>query len=131
MPKLHILQGPDKGHSFDIDRSTVLVGRGSPDLPLADNTISRKHAEFICEDDHWFLRDLNSANGTYVNGVKVAQKLELKQGDQVRCGTTLMVFGGEKSAGVMGTGSSLKIDEDGNLVESSIMATVRDRRAPR
>lgn len=123
MPKLHILQGPDKGHSFDIDQPIILVGRGSPDLPLADNTISRKHAEFIREEGHWFLRDLNSANGTYVNGVKVAQKLELNQGDQVRCGTTLMVFGGEVSAGVIGAGSSLKIDENGNLVESSIMAT--------
>jgi signal transduction histidine kinase/pSer/pThr/pTyr-binding forkhead associated (FHA) protein len=68
---------------------------------------------------------LNSANGTYVNGVKVFKPLELKQGDQIRCGTTLIVFGGaRKKSGISGElSSSLRIDEDGNLVESAIMAT--------
>lgn len=125
MPTLYILQGPDKGHNFDINQSPVLVGRNSPDLPLTDNTVSRKHAELIREDSNWYIRDLNSANGVYVNGVKIAQKQILKQGDQVRCGSSLIVFGGVTTSGISGEpGSSLKIDEAGNIVESAIMTTV-------
>lgn len=125
MPSLHILQGPDKGHTFEVTHTPTLIGRDSTDLPLSDNTISRRHAELIQKNGIWMIHDLNSANGTYVNGVKVAATLELKQGDQVRCGTTLIVFGGVRSSGIAGEpAGSLRIDEDGNIMESAIMATV-------
>ena len=124
MPSLHILQGPDKGHTFEINHSPTLLGRNSPDLPLTDNTVSRRHAQLMKKNGTWVLYDLNSANGTYVNGVKVSSTSELKQGDQIKCGSTLIVFGGEPT-GISGElGGSLKIDENGNIIESAIMATV-------
>ena len=124
MPSVHILQGPDKGHTFEINHSPTLLGRNSPDLPLTDNTVSRRHAQLMKKNGKWVLYDLNSANGTYVNGVKVSSTSELKQGDQIKCGSTLIVFGGEPT-GISGApGGSLKIDENGNLMESAIMATV-------
>ncbi len=124
MPNLQILQGPDKGASFSIDDSPIIIGRNSPDLPLTDNTISRRHSELTCVDNTWYISDLQSANGTYVNGVKVLEPMALKQGDQVRCGTTIIVFGGKRSATVTGLTSGLKIDENGNLVEAAIVATM-------
>ncbi len=125
MPKLYVLQGSDKGRTFNVSNSPTLIGRTSQDLALTDNTISRRHAELVRRDDDlWGIRDLNSANGTYVNGVKLSSFLELKQGDQIRCGATLIVFGGVRSTGIAGELGGLRIDEDGNLVESSIMATV-------
>jgi len=124
VPSLHILQGPDKGHTFEINHSPTLLGRNSPDLPLTDNTVSRRHAQLMKKNGTWVLYDLNSANGTYVNGVKVSSTSELKQGDQIKCGSTLIVFGGEPT-GISGElGGSLKIDENGNIIESAIMATV-------
>ena len=124
MPSVHILQGPDKGHTFEINHSPTLLGRNSPDLPLSDNTVSRRHAQLMKKNGTWVLYDLNSANGTYVNGVKVLSTSELKQGDQIKCGSTLIVFGGEPT-GISGEpGGSLKIDENGNIIESAIMATV-------
>ena len=126
MPTLHILQGPDKGHTFDITHTPSLVGRDSLDLPLTDNTISRRHAQLIKKNNTWIINDLNSANGTYLNGVKISGAHELKQGDQVRFGTTLIVFGERPTgAGIAGEpAGSLKIDENGNIVESAIMTTV-------
>ena len=125
MPTLHVLQGPDKGHTFDVPQSPTLIGRDSPDLPLSDNTISRRHAELTATNGTWSITDLNSANGTYVNGVKVSRSLDVKKGDQIRCGSTLIVFGAVQSTGIPGEpAASLRIDEDGNLVESAIMATV-------
>lgn len=121
---IYILQGSDKGHTFDITHSPTLIGRNSPDVPFTDNTISRRHAELIKNNDNWQIRDLNSANGTYVNGVKVSGLIDLKQGDQIRCGTTLIVFGGLRRGGVTGELGGLKIDSAGNIVESSIMTTI-------
>ena len=125
MPTLYILQGPDKGHNFDIDHTPVLIGRGSPDLPLTDNTVSRRHAQLIKKNGVWTIQDMNSANGTYINGVKFTTPMDLKQGDQIRCGATLIVFGGQRTSGVPGElGASLRLDESGNIIESSIMASV-------
>ncbi|MBN1845168.1 MAG: FHA domain-containing protein [Sedimentisphaerales bacterium] len=125
MPSLHILQGPDKGLNIEITHSPTLLGRNSPDLPLTDNTLSRRHAQLTKRNGSWLLDDLNSANGTYINGVKVSSPMALKQGDQIKCGTTLIVFGGEPTSGIPGEpGGSLRIDPDGNIIESAIMATV-------
>jgi len=125
LPTLYILQGSDKGHTFEVSQSPILIGRGSPDLPLTDNTISRRHAELKKKENNtWIIRDLNSANGTYVNGVKLSSFLELKQGDQIRCGATLIVFGGVRSSSITGQLDGLRIDADGNLVEGAIMASV-------
>ncbi len=125
MPTLYISQGSDKGKTFQVNESPLIVGRNSPDIPLTDNTVSRRHAELISKaDDSWVIRDLGSANGTYVNGVKLSGFMELKQGDQIRCGATLIVFGQKKTAsGISGDPGGLQIDADGNLIESSIMAT--------
>jgi len=125
VPTLYVLQGSDKGRTLEVSSSPILIGRGSQDFPLSDNTISRRHAELIRrKDDIWTINDLNSANGTYVNGVKLSASLDLKQGDQIRCGATLIVFGGVQSSSVAGGLDGLRIDANGNLIESSIMATV-------
>jgi two-component system NtrC family sensor kinase len=120
MPTLFVLQGPDKGHTFEINNTPTLIGRNSQDVPLADSTISRKHAELTKENNAWYIRDLNSANGIYVNGVKI-EYLTLKLGDQIRCGASLLVFGGVRTSTVQGMDHNLEIDENGNMVESTIM----------
>ncbi|WP_432829014.1 FHA domain-containing protein [Dactylosporangium sp. CA-092794] len=52
---------------------TVTIGRDAAnDLMVEGNLISRRHAEVIYSDDSWFLRDLDSRNGTFVNGEKAA-----------------------------------------------------------
>ena len=64
-------------------------------LPITDNTVSRRHAELIPADGAWILHDLGSANGSYVNGTRVENRYILKLGDQIRVGRTLMVFGSQ------------------------------------
>jgi signal transduction histidine kinase len=70
-----------------------LIGRSSEALPLSDNTVSRRHAELTPDNGNWFLRDLQSANGTFLNGKRIRDRVRLSPGDQVRCGSTLFVFG--------------------------------------
>ena len=96
---LSVLQGPDKGKRFELpDNDPQLIGRSSEALLLRDETISRRHAELTPDNGRWYLTDLDSANGTYVNAVRVRGRHRLDPGDQVRTGNTLLLFGIEAAA---------------------------------
>lgn len=91
---LTILQGPDKGRTFQLpDHEPQLIGRSGEALPLSDTTVSRRHAELTPDSGAWFIRDLQSQNGTYINGDRIRERVRLRPGDQIRVGSTLMVFG--------------------------------------
>jgi two-component system NtrC family sensor kinase len=97
MATLHVLQGPDKGRTLTTQDDVVLIGRGSAQVPLTDQTVSRRHAELRTENGAWLLSDLNSANGTYLNGTRLERAVRLKHGDQIRMGSTLLVYAGDDS----------------------------------
>lgn len=91
---LTVIQGSDKGKRFELpDHEPQLVGRSSESLHLTDQTISRRHAELTPDDGKWYINDLTSANGTYINGTRVTKRLLLQPGDQIRTGNTLLLFG--------------------------------------
>lgn len=91
---LTVLQGPDKGGRFELpDHEPQLIGRSSEAIPLADHTISRRHCELTPDAGRWYISDLDSANGTYVNGLRVIARRRLEPGDQIRTGNTLLLFG--------------------------------------
>ncbi|MDQ3438720.1 MAG: ATP-binding protein [Planctomycetota bacterium] len=123
MLTLLILQGPDKGRRFELPDAPALVGRDSRQLPLTDNTVSRRHAELIPGADNWILRDLGSSNGTYINGTRVTNRYVLKLGDQIRVGRTLMVFGAQPGISRARGGDVALSGEEAGM-EASIMQTV-------
>jgi signal transduction histidine kinase/pSer/pThr/pTyr-binding forkhead associated (FHA) protein len=120
---LLVLQGPDKGRRFELPDEPALVGRESRQLPLTDNTVSRRHAELVPDNGAWVLKDLGSSNGSYVNGARVTNRYTLKLGDQIRVGRTLMVFGAQPGvARASGGNVSLAGAEAG--MDSAIVAAV-------
>ena len=94
MPKLHVLQGPDRGRSYDAPNEPIVIGRSAEHVHLSDSSTSRRHAEIRPSNGHWLLVDLKSSNGTYLNGQRVVQPARLKHGDQIKVGATLLVFHG-------------------------------------
>ena len=118
-----VLQGPDKGRRFELPDAPALVGRESRQLPLSDNTVSRRHAELVPGDDGWILRDLGSSNGTYINGLRVTNRYQLKLGDQIRVGRTLMVFGSQPGVS-RGRGGDVNLAGEESGMDASIMHTV-------
>jgi hypothetical protein len=76
----------------------LVIGR-SPDcaLTLADPTVSRRHAELRRESGRWVVADLDSSNGTRVNGWRV-RRATLGTGDELTLGAVRVVFGGPRSA---------------------------------
>jgi len=62
----------------------VLGRQAECDLQLIEGHASRRHAKFSLADDGVWLEDLNSANGTFVNGAKITGKVKLSSGDRLR-----------------------------------------------
>ena len=72
--------------AHDLLQASLLIGRSSAcQLVLADDTVSRRHAELRAEGGRWLLRDLGSSNGTYVNGRRVIEA-EVRPGDLLHLG---------------------------------------------
>lgn len=94
MPTLYVLQGPDKGRTYQTPDEPTVIGRTSDQIQLTDHSASRRHAEIRPANDSWVLADLNSSNGTYLNGQRIVAPAELKHGDQIKVGSTLLVFSG-------------------------------------
>lgn len=75
-----------------IDSDQLVFGRnGECEVVVDENLASRRHAKIIRKGDGWFLVDLGSTNGTWVNEEKV-QIHELKSGDRIRIGLSIFKF---------------------------------------
>ena len=73
-------------------KQTIIIGRGKEcDITINDNLVSRNHAKITAENGGYFVNDLGSTNGTFVNGKKVKGKIKLSEKDELRIG--LRVFG--------------------------------------
>lgn len=79
--------------SQPLEGPTVSIGRASDcSIPIKDRYLSRKHAEIVSSGRTWILKDLGSANGTYLNGTRVERDVPLKPGDRIRLGDTEILF---------------------------------------
>lgn len=89
-----ILQPTKQGRVIPIDRAVVLVGRGS-DCDAAirgSQKISRRHCCLVQVDDAYFVRDLGSMNGVWLNGDRVEREARLKAGDTLCIGDVEFLF---------------------------------------
>lgn len=90
---LLVKRGPNAGSTFLLAADETTVGRGTDrDVFLDDITVSRAHAVFDRRGGtEWFVRDLSSLNGTYVNGEQV-DETKLATGDEVQIGKFKLMF---------------------------------------
>lgn len=69
------------------------VGRArEAELSLRDPEASRRHARFQSQNQRLYLEDLQSSNGTFLNGRRVTETTELREGDSVDVGTTRLLM---------------------------------------
>ena len=109
-PRLVALSGPLQGRTVEIDRAEGVLGRdASAFVVLAGAGVSRRHAELRSTDGRVWVRDLDSLNGTLVNGVPVGER-ELRAGDRLQVGDSVFLFlAGEESSGTEGTSFAVPI----------------------
>ena len=91
--RLEVVEGPDTGQKINSEARTLGIG-SSPDngLSLDDSAVSRFHAAIEVQDEGYLLRDLDSKNGTYVQGLRI-REVFLEDGAVFRVGKTSIRFG--------------------------------------
>lgn len=88
---LRVTNGPDAGRVFDVSRGgSFIVGRGKADIVLTDEKVSGRHAELkFYGPGHYYLSDLASTNGTFLNGARVDRR-RFGHEDELRLGDTFI-----------------------------------------
>lgn len=72
-------------------RESLTVGRAaSCDVVVDDNYVSNVHARIFLRDGSYFVEDLGSTNGTYMNRTRVAAPVAIRPGDEVRMGKAIL-----------------------------------------
>jgi hypothetical protein len=125
VPVLIAQTGELNGQRWTLDRVDLTIGR-SPEceFTIPDRQVSREHARVTCEADGYYLEDLGSKNGTYLNGAQISGKVILQDGDliQIALALKLAFLGTEATiplslseAARMGLGR-LRMDPDAHRV---------------
>ncbi len=97
-PALVFLQGQTIGQTIHLSKEQVVIGRGSnADIMVMDEVASRLHAEIQRLDAadgcaEYYINDLGSTNGTYLNGTRISEVRLLEDGDKIKIGKHLMKF---------------------------------------
>ncbi|WP_438019054.1 GGDEF domain-containing protein [Sorangium sp. So ce315] len=88
---LVVLAGSNVGEMYRVEGSEIVIGRASgATIRLNDDGISRRHARLLQMDSQVLIEDLNSSNGTLVNGEQVT-RVALHDGDKIRLGSTTVL----------------------------------------
>ena len=91
MIQLDVIAGSNKGASFQTEESSFVIGRARTNrIILLDNKVSAGHAQIERRHQTYCLRDLNSTNGTFVNGRAITTEAKLAEGDEIRLGQTVL-----------------------------------------
>ncbi|MBI3448696.1 MAG: FHA domain-containing protein [Acidobacteria bacterium] len=87
---LTVISGPDRGKKMEIHKPRIVVGRNNGDFPLSDEEISTEHCAFEITGVTCTVKDLDSRNGTYVDGERVQRHQLSTVGEVVVGGTTIL-----------------------------------------
>ena len=80
------------GKRFVLERETLTMGRGQENVITLDNdSVSRRHCRIERRGTAWYVVDLDSTNGTYVND-ELVKEYQLRRGDQVKIGDTILKY---------------------------------------
>jgi len=96
MSKMYIVDRFNGERSLDLKNETTLIGRGpGNDIQINDISISRKHAKILRQGEKYFIEDLRSKNGTWINGnaVESGDRVEVQEGVPIAFGNVLVSLG--------------------------------------
>lgn len=89
---LSVTAGFDVGRSFVLDKREQVIGRDEKnDIIIGDPTVSRRHAKIFFRDNTFYIEDLGSRKGVFVNDKKI-NSAPLSDGDEIRLGLTTLKF---------------------------------------
>jgi len=98
MGYLHVLNGPDTGLCLELKEAANYIGRSPQnDIQLKDETVSRRHLRILKKSERYFLTDLGSQNGTFVDGKCLTPgiEVEVRKDVPIAVGMTIIGIGDE------------------------------------
>jgi FHA domain len=127
--RLVVRQGPVPGQIFELTSSEVNIGRDiSNEFVINDAEVSRKHARLTLEGDRYRIEDLNSTNGTYIDGQRLIGPHLLAIGEIIMFGDNIgVVFDGERATPDVTVQSPASL---GNTPVAAIPAPPEERYIP-
>jgi transcriptional regulator with GAF, ATPase, and Fis domain len=109
--RLEVTEGPDQGLVANVDRERIRIGTAATnDLVLADDFVSRLHAEVQLLESGFRIRDLGSTNGTFMRGVQIVDAI-------LRPGTTLQIGRSKVLFQVVGEGEQIALHPESRMGE--------------
>lgn len=88
---IFIVEGEDQGQKFVLTSKEILIGRKEGQIILNDRKVSSKHAVINLQRGVYTISDLDSTNGTYLNGKKIESQV-LKDGSEIQIGFSKLLF---------------------------------------
>ena len=94
IPALRVLRGSGQGRRLLLAKDRLVIGREDDvDFGFHDQKLSREHAEIVHRDGGWHIRDMESRNGTSLNGQPLGKEAEvLRPGDRITLGLVELEF---------------------------------------
>jgi sigma-B regulation protein RsbU (phosphoserine phosphatase) len=129
MAFLELLKNDAPATRFAIDGERAVIGRSNDcEVPLDAAAVSRRHAAVLRAEGRFFVEDLESRNGTYLNDQRIVDRTPLRDGDELLiCGQTLRFHGDPGPGGIMLDESTdlagLMEDDSAKVGRASVMAT--------
>lgn len=77
---------------YPIDKDVTIGRRNQNNIAIKDPYISKQHMRIVEDEGDFYLEDLNSANGTFINGDRVMDAVRLENGDSIRLGQIEFLF---------------------------------------
>ncbi len=85
------MNGPQQDRRIELAGPVCVIGRDpSTSVRLEEESISKQHARLTQNGDSFQIEDLESSNGTFVNGRRIRDRVEIKPGDLLRVGSVIL-----------------------------------------
>jgi len=127
MTNLYVVNGSDEGRSFDLKGDTIYIGR-SPDndIQIKDRFVSRKHLRIFRKGSKYLIKDLESKNGTFIDGKQIPSgvEFELKKGRTIAIGMSVICLDKESSEDVVSFLESIRLSRD---ISKEVGVSAKDR----
>jgi pSer/pThr/pTyr-binding forkhead associated (FHA) protein len=121
MSKIRIVNGPYRGREKTLGEKALTIGRDAEaGIQILDRSASRFHAEIFPVGGMYFVRDLDSKNGTFINEDRLADEELLRESDVIKIGTTELIF--ESGAALADDDSSARIayNDDPDMLSNTL-----------
>src|ERR1043165_9084309 len=121
MRKIRIVNGPYRGREKSLSEKSLTIGRDAEaGIQILDRSASRFHAEIFPVGGMYFVRDLDSKNGTYVNDEKIGDEELLRENDVIKIGSTELAYESGAALGDDDSSGRISYRDDPDLLSNTL-----------